>query len=58
MNIGKKKKKYKYKGYRYNTFIDVLIHLCIELESTKCQKSIFYHIKNIMILFVKISIKK
>ena len=39
-------KKYIYKGYRYKTFIDVLIHLCIELDSTKCRNHLICYNKN------------
>jgi len=39
-------KKYKFRGYRYNTYIDLLDQLCIEYQSTKCRNSIQSYEKN------------
>ena len=33
-------KKYKYKGYKYNSYMDLLDQLCIENQSTKCRNCI------------------
>jgi hypothetical protein len=41
----KKLKKYKYKGWKYKTYIDVLEHICVELDSTKCRNCIIYYKK-------------
>jgi len=40
-------KKYKYKAYKYRTFIDLLEQLCYDLNSTKCRNVILnYEKKN------------
>lgn len=33
----KKIKRYRYKAYLFDTYVDVLNYLCIELDSTKCR---------------------
>ena len=33
-------KKYRYKGYKYKSYIDLLDQLCIEYQSNKCRNSI------------------
>jgi hypothetical protein len=42
----KKIKRYKYKDYRFKTYIDVLIYLCIDNDSTKCRNHIISYEKN------------
>tara|TARA_B100000795_G_C22723584_1_gene408492 strand:+ start:61 stop:507 length:447 start_codon:yes stop_codon:yes gene_type:complete len=42
----KKIKGYYYKDYRYKSYIDVLKHICIELDSTKCRNTILLYEKS------------
>ena len=38
-------KKYKYKGYKYTSYMDLLDQLCIEYQSTKCRNCILNYEK-------------